>query len=39
MAAVGPPTMCLEEPHRQATTTGSMAAYRPYCGGSPAISA
>ena len=39
MAAVGPPTMCFDEPHRQAISTGSIAAYRPYSAGSPAISA
>lgn len=39
MAAVGPPIRCQDEPHRQAMITGTMAAYRPYCAGSPAISA
>ena len=39
IAAVGPQIRKLEEPHRQAISTGTMAEYRPYCGGSPAIRA
>ncbi|MNY11107.1 hypothetical protein D3C86_1441170 [compost metagenome] len=39
IAAVGPQIRCQDEPHRQATITGTMAAYRPYSAGSPAIRA
>lgn len=39
IAAVGPLTRWRDEPHRQAIATGSIAAYRPYSAGRPAISA
>ncbi len=35
-ALVGPETACQDEPNSAATTAGTMAAYRPYSGGSPA---
>jgi hypothetical protein len=38
-AAVGPDIRCHEEPNKAATIAGTMAAYRPYSGGRPAINA
>ena len=37
MAVVGPDTRCQDEPHSAATMAGSMAAYKPYSGGMPAM--
>ena len=37
IAVVGPDTKCQDEPHSAATTAGSIAAYKPYSGGMPAI--
>ena len=39
MALVGPAAMKREEPHSAARTTGSMQAYMPYCGCTPAMMA
>ena len=35
IAVVGPDTRCHEEPNSAATIAGIIAAYRPYCGGTP----
>ncbi len=35
-ALVGPDTACHDDPHSAATIAGTIARYRPYCGGSPA---
>ncbi len=37
IAVVGPDTRCRLDPHSAATTAGTMAAYRPYSGGRPAM--
>ena len=37
IAVVGPDTRCHDEPKRAATMAGTIAAYRPYCGGRPAM--
>ena len=37
IAVVGPDTKCHDEPNSAATMTGTMAAYRPYSGGMPAM--
>src|SRR5689334_4456986 len=39
MAFVGPLIRWDDEPNSAASTVGTMAVYRPYCGGRPAISA
>ena len=39
MALVGPAAMKREEPHSAARITGSMQAYMPYCGCTPAMMA
>src|SRR5574340_706260 len=39
IAVVGPDTRCQEEPNSAAMTAGTIAAYRPYSGGRPAIMA
>ena len=36
-AVVGPDTRWRDEPNKAATTAGPMAAYKPYCGGMPAM--
>jgi hypothetical protein len=38
-AAVGPDMRCHDEPKRAAIIAGTIAAYRPYSGGIPAIKA
>jgi hypothetical protein len=37
MAVVGPDTRCHDDPNSAATMAGTMAAYRPYSGGMPAM--
>ena len=39
MAVVGPETRCEDEPKNAAMIAGTMAVYRPYSGGNPAIMA